>query len=73
MTHTTPDEARIIRPSQLIGAAEAAEILGLQRSTLTRWIHRGAIKPLAKLDGGRGAYVFDRAEILALSLGGRAA
>lgn len=60
------EEARMVFPSQLIGAVEAARILGLERSTLTRKIHRGHIKPLAQLDGVRGAYVFDRADVLAL-------
>lgn len=64
---THDEEARIVFPSQLIGAVEAARILGLERSTLTRKIHRGHIKPLARLDGVRGAYVFDRADVLALS------
>jgi excisionase family DNA binding protein len=63
------EEARIIIPSQLIGAAEAAEILGLERSTLTRWIHARKIQPLAQLDGKRGAYVFDRADVVSLSQG----
>lgn len=56
------DEARIIVPSQLIGAATAAELLGLERSTLTRKVQAGKIKALARLDGG--AYVFDKAELL---------
>jgi predicted site-specific integrase-resolvase len=67
------EEARIIIPSQLIGAAEAAEILGLERSTLTRWIQRERIKPLTQLDGKRGAYVFDRADVVSISQGSQAA
>lgn len=57
------DEARIIVPSQLIGAATAARLLGLERSSLTRKVQAGKITALARLDGG--AYVFDRAELLA--------
>jgi predicted site-specific integrase-resolvase len=68
---TFTEEARIIFPSQLIGAAEAAEILGLERSTLNRWIKRKTITPLAKLDGDRGAYVFDRADVLSLAQGAK--
>jgi predicted site-specific integrase-resolvase len=68
MTNTT-DEARVIFPSQLIGAAEAADILGLERSTLTRWIHAKKIQPITQLDGKRGAYVFDRLDVLALAQG----
>lgn len=67
MTNTT--EARVIVPADLIGAAEAARMLELERSTLTRWIHGGKIKPLAQLDGKRGAYVFDRSDVEALAQG----
>lgn len=59
----------IIVPSQLIGAAQAAEILGLERSTLTRWIQANRIRPLTQLDGPRGAYIFDRLEVVALAQG----
>lgn len=59
----------MIVPADLIGAAEAAGILGLERSTLTRWIHGGKIKPLTQLDGKRGAYVFDRIDVEALAQG----
>lgn len=69
--NTTTEEARIIFPSQLIGAAEAAEILGLERSTLNRWIQRKTITPLAKLDGARGVYVFDRADVLHIAQGSK--
>jgi predicted site-specific integrase-resolvase len=67
MTNNT--EARVIVPSDLIGAAEAAGILGLERSTLTRWIHGGKIKPLTQLDGARGAYVFDRTDVVSIAQG----
>lgn len=67
------EQARIILPSQLIGAAEAAEILGLERSTLNRWIKRNRITPLTQLDGARGAYVFDRSDVVSIALGKEAA
>ena len=73
MNERLGEAARIIIPSQLIGAAEAAEILGLERSTLTRWIQRKRITPLTKIDGARGAYVFDRADVVALAQGSQAA
>lgn len=53
----------MISVSQIIGADEAAEILGLERSTFTKRITHGQITPLKKLRGKRGAYLFDRDEI----------
>lgn len=60
--HNTTDEARIIVPSQIIGARTAAALLGLERSSLTRKVQAGKITALARLEGG--AYVFDRAALL---------
>ncbi|AYN55958.1 DNA binding protein [Arthrobacter phage Noely] len=59
-----PDNAaRVIVPSDLIGAQEACALLGIDRSTLTRWIQSGSARPLAQLDGPGGAYVFDRTDV----------
>lgn len=66
---TYNDDARVIVPSQLIGAAEAALILGVERSTMNRRLQRGDIVPLTKIDGPRGSYIFDRADIEALARG----
>lgn len=49
----------------LIGAAEAAEILGVSRDTLLRWATEPKIAS-TKLPGQTGARVFDRADVLAL-------
>lgn len=57
------DTARVVTPSDLIGAQEACALLGIDRSTLTRWIQSGATLPLAQLDGPGGAYVFDRTDV----------
>ena len=65
------NEAHMIVPSDLIGAMETANMLGIDRSTLTRRIQAGDVKPLAQLDGPGGAYVFDRTEIAALLQGGK--
>ena len=63
------DQSRLINPADLIGAAEASRLLGINhRSTLTRRIEAGEIPWLAQLDGQGGAYVFDRTEITALAI-----
>lgn len=51
------------KPQQLIGAAEAAQILHMDLRTIHRQIDKGEIPHVAKLPGLRGAYVLDRAEI----------
>ena len=47
---------------ELIGSAEACEILGFSLATLTRRVKSGAIDAV-KLPGVTGAYVFTRAEV----------
>jgi hypothetical protein len=51
----------------LIGSLEASRILGITKPSLTRRVTSGSLHPLAKLDGERGAYVFDRNDIQALT------
>lgn len=47
-----------------LSTAEACEELGgIDRSTLSRWVALGTIKPLHKLPGRNGAFLFDRAEV----------
>jgi len=49
----------------LIGSAEACGILGIDRSTLTRWVLADPprINALQKMPGKSGAYIFDAAEV----------
>ena len=49
----------------LISATEACELIGIDRSTLTRWMDRGKIAPAFRLPtpGGRGAVLFARADV----------
>ncbi len=49
----------------MIGAAEAADILGVSRATLLRWAgeEEDAKLPGQKLPGETGAYIFDRAVV----------
>lgn len=51
----------------IIGNAEAREMLGgIDRTTLVRWVQAGKIRPIHKLPGPNGAYLFHRADIEAL-------
>ena len=43
-----------------ITAREVAKILGIGRRQVLRLIESGNIPTLGKLDGGTGAYLFDR-------------
>lgn len=43
--------------------AEASELTGLDRRTIHRMVERGELKPVSKLPGLRGAYIFNRADI----------
>lgn len=47
----------------LIGSAKVCELLGIDRSTLTRWIQSGRIKAAMKMPGPKGAYLFDPAAV----------
>jgi predicted site-specific integrase-resolvase len=47
----------------IVGSDEASEFLGVDRSTLIRWIAKGTVTPRHKLPGASGAYLFDRDEI----------
>lgn len=51
---------------ELIGAVEAAGILGISRPGIHKRIREGRLAPFAKI-GRRGIYVFDRADIEALA------
>jgi excisionase family DNA binding protein len=47
----------------LIGSAEACTILGVDRSTLSRWVQLGKITPTMRLPGPKGVMLFDRADV----------
>lgn len=46
--------------AKLIGSAEVAEILGIDRSVVLRRVVSGRITPAQKLPAATGAYLFDR-------------
>jgi len=54
------------KPEDLIGTAEVCALLGVDRSTVKRWVDRGRLKPAGKLPGATGAYLFRRGDALAL-------
>jgi excisionase family DNA binding protein len=47
---------------ELIGTQEAAQILGVDRATVTRWANEGALES-QKLPGVTGAHVFTRTNV----------
>lgn len=48
---------------ELVGSAEACETIGIDRSTLTRWVKSGKAAIVDKLPGQTGVYLFTRAEV----------
>ena len=62
-----------VTTDQLITSAEAAEILGVDRSTLTRWSDprlrddERKLTAVRKLDGLRGPKLFRRTDVEALA------
>lgn len=67
----TPDAVETRDPAELIGSGDACKILGIDRSTLTRWVRSGRITPAGKL-GNRsrtGAFVFWRTDIETVACG----
>jgi predicted site-specific integrase-resolvase len=51
----------------LIGSAEACDILDIDRATLSRWVSAGRIDYWVRLPGKNGAMLFDRRVVLALA------
>lgn len=46
-----------------IPSAEACERLGIDRSTLSRWVAAGRITPTFRLPGATGSMLFDPADV----------
>jgi excisionase family DNA binding protein len=47
----------------LLTTAEAAAKIGVSVPTVTRLAREGRLTPVRKLDGNRGAYLFEAAEV----------
>lgn len=43
----------------VIGAVEAARIIGVNPRTIQRWATSGQLPPLGKVEGQRGSFVFE--------------
>jgi hypothetical protein len=60
-----------VNTDDLVTSAEAARILDVDRSTITRWsdprLSDRRLIPVRKLDGLRGAKLFRRADVEALA------
>lgn len=54
--------------SNLITAAQAADLLDRPRREVVRLVERGDLVPAMKLEGLRGAYLFDPAAVEALAV-----
>lgn len=48
-------------------SAAVCEHLGIDRSTLIRWVQAGRIEPAFKFPGRNGAYLFDTSAVEALA------
>lgn len=51
----------------MIGSREACQILGVDKSTLSRWVSAGRISPAGKLPGRNGALFFRPSDVNALA------
>ena len=50
--------SRMPNPPNLIGTLETCRRIGIDRSTLSRWIKDGTARPAMQLPGKTGAYLF---------------
>jgi len=58
---------------RLISSSEASQILGINKTTLHRWLQCGRIAAAQKLPGHNGAYLFRYAVVARLAAERRAA
>jgi predicted site-specific integrase-resolvase len=48
---------------ELIASIDVCKRLGIDRSTLSRWVQTGRATPAMRLGAGRGAFLFTAAEV----------
>jgi excisionase family DNA binding protein len=51
------------KEEHLLNTAEVCEILGIKPYTVSRWVAKGTIAPIARGSGRRGHMLFLRAEV----------
>jgi excisionase family DNA binding protein len=56
----------LMEDSRLIGTTETAELLGVDRATVTRWARSGKLAA-TKLAGRNGPYLFTRVSVAHLA------
>lgn len=44
--------------AELVNTVEAAKMLGVDRSTVTRWVNSGRLEPVLTVPGYRGNFLF---------------
>lgn len=52
-----------VRTPDLLATTQVAERLGIERSTLSRWVKEGRITYAMRLPGPKGAFLFAPAEV----------
>lgn len=67
ITTSTAHRAMIPDMDDLIGTAEVTRILGCDKATVLRRIDAGLLTPAHKLPGPNGAYLYKRADVVALA------
>lgn len=52
---------------EFVSTAAAAKYIGIERSTLFRWVKKGRITPAMRVSPDNGAYLFHRTDVEALA------
>jgi excisionase family DNA binding protein len=56
----------VTKTPDLIGSAEACELLGIDRATISRWVTSGRLKPAIQGRGTTGSRFYHRKDIEAI-------
>lgn len=56
------------KAQNLIGSAQACQVLSVDKSTLSRLVKAGTLTPVMKLPGKNGAMLFDPADVTRVCL-----